>query len=124
MKEQKVNTPRKSKINLATAKIADGQSRSVQSVYEMVGLSNTNYKHKSLADYSKMINGLNLIELQDHAFNIGSLPGPDRTTLINRLERKFATENARFSAGVEQPDNSSGDPDVRSQAEKILSQGR
>ncbi len=92
----------------------------------MVGLPTSSYRQKTLADYSKTIHAMNLIELQDHAFQVGSLPGPDRTTLISRLEDKFIRENGRFALGAEPVnDPSTGSSDeVRAEAARILSRGR
>lgn len=107
------------KINLKTAKVSNG-ALPAKSVYEMVGIPTTSYKHKSLADYSKMIGRLNLIELQDHAYEQGVPAGPDRDTLIDRLERKFIQENARFAATFSQPDNEIS-AEAREAAERLLS---
>ncbi len=117
---------KKPTVNLATAKVADGQSQASRSVYEMVGLPTTSYRQKSLADYTKMINGMNLIELQDHAWVVGELAGPNRDTLIDRLERRFIRENSRFAHGIEtanDPSKGSSD-DVRAEAARIISRGR
>lgn len=110
------------RLDIATAKTSNG-ALPARSVYEAVGIPTTSYKHKTLAEYSKMINSLDLIQLQDHAYEQGVLAGPDRTTLIDRLERKFIQENAKFAPTFSQPDNKI-DEDLRAQAEKIISRGR
>lgn len=113
------------KVNLATAKVADGRAQS-RSIYEMVGLPTSSYRCKTLAEYSKMINNLSVIELQDHAFQIGSLAGYDRATMIDRLEQKFIRENSKFATGaesVEDPAKGSSDA-VRAEAARIISRGR
>lgn len=117
---------RKSKINLATAKVADGALKAPKSVYEICGIGTTSYKHRSVAEYSKMLNSLNLIELQDHAFQVGVLAGPDRNTLIGRLEDKFSLENSRFSPAIGQTKDGSkdADPAMRAEAERIISRGK
>lgn len=111
-----------SKLNMRTAKVADGASPAT-SVYEIVGLGTTSYKHKTLASYTKMVNGLNMMELHDHAYELGVPTHPDRHTLIDRLERHFIQENAKFTRATEQPDNSI-DESSREAAEKIISRGR
>lgn len=116
---------RKAKINLATAKVADGEVRGNTSIYAMCGIATTSYKHTTLAAYSKMINSLNLIELHDHAFQVGTLAGPDRNTLINRLEEKFLRENSKFSPAIGQPiEAPKGSSEARAEAERIISRGR
>lgn len=116
---------RKSKLNLATAKVADGALRAHKSVYDICGIATTSYKHKDLASYSSMLGSMNLMDLQDHAFKVGVLAGPDRTTLIDRLERKFLQENAKFIPTFEQPEaQKNGDAATRAEAERIISRGR
>lgn len=118
-------TPRKKPtINLATAKATNGAQLAPRSVYEICGISQSTYKHDSLAAYSRMLNGLNLIELQEHAFGIGIPAGPDRSTLIDRLERRYLQENSRFRAGIDEPAASTASADQRAEAERILSRGR
>ncbi len=117
-------TRKKPTINLSTAKIADGASVAPRSVYAICGISESTYKHRSVAEYSKMLNSLNLIELQEHAFGIGIPAGPDRNTLIDRLERRYLQENSRFRGGIEQPAANGATADQRAEAERILSRGR
>jgi len=117
---------RKKRLDLATAKVADGQLMAGASVYSLVGITDSRYKHKSLASYSKMLNGMDLIELQDHAYEVGTLAGSDRHSLIERLERKFIEESRKFGATAAQPEDPSLDAteDLREQAKKIVSRGR
>lgn len=111
-----------SRVNLHTSKMADGAAPT-RGVYELLGIPTTSFRHKTLAEYSKMVNGLNLIELYEHAFELGVSANPDRGTLIKRLEDHFIQENAKFSRVNEQPDNSINDS-LREQAEKIVARGR
>lgn len=110
------------KLNLQTSKVADGASPA-RSVYELVGIPTTSYRHKTLASYTKMINGLNMIELHDHAYDLGIPTHPDRHTLIDRLERHFIQENAKFSPAIDQPQSAINE-DLREQAERITARGR
>lgn len=113
---------RKPKIDLSKAQTTDG-ALPARSIYEAVGIPTTSYRHASLASYSKMINALDLIELQDHAYEQGVLAGPDRHTLIDRLERKYIQEHAKFAPTFEQPENEVNE-DSREEAERILGRGR
>lgn len=111
-----------SKLDMRTAKTADGAAPA-RSVYELLGIPASSYKHRTLAEYSKMVNSLNLIELYDHAFEIGVSGNPDRNTLIRRLEDHFIQENAKLSR-VGDPVDNSIDENLRQQAEKITARGR
>jgi hypothetical protein len=79
-----------------------------------------------LDSYSKMLGSLNLIELQDHAYEMGVLAGPDKHSLVDRLERKFIQDHAKFAPGLQSADDPSlnADPDMRAAAEKTISRGR
>lgn len=112
------------KLNLATAKQADGSLPTVRDVYSMVGISATPYRITSRADYVKAINGMNLPELHDEAYRVGVMTHPDRHTQISRLEMKFIQESTKFGAGIPTVAQGNGDPALRAEAEKTLSRGR
>ena len=76
-------------VNLSTAKVADGALPSNTAIYDLCGISTSHYRAKSIAEYSKELGTLNLIELQDEAYKAGVVPSRDRFILIDRLERQF-----------------------------------
>lgn len=112
------------KLDLATAKVADGQLKSPASVYEICGMITNAYGTTSLETYSKRLAEMNLIELQDHAYKIGALATNDRSVLIDRLERKFIQEVSRFRATGQETSKDSGNNESREAALRILSRGR
>lgn len=113
------------KLNLATAKQADGALAAPRDIYSMVGLSTTPYRITDRTAYSKSLAALSLPELHEEAYRVGVMTHPDRQTQIGRLETKFISENTKFGAGIPAVANQgTEDPDIRAQAEKILSRGR
>ncbi len=113
-------------LNLSTAKVADGAQRSSQSVYELCGISTNTYRVNTIKDYTRTIRAMNLIDLQDEAYKNGVLATDNRDILLDRLERKFIQESARFrqeptpgSSQVSQSDSA-----TRERALEILSRGR
>ncbi len=74
-----------------------------QSVYEILGMRSTNYRHESFADYQKYLDTLNLAELQRHAIDTANIiPIDDRNRLVDRLEKEYLRVNARFAPSVNQ----------------------
>lgn len=113
------------KLNLATAKQADGALAPIRDIYSMVGISSTPYRITDRAAYGKSLGALSLPELHEEAYRVGVMTHPDRQTQINRLEQKFITENTKFGAGIPSvTSQGNDDPDLRAEAEKILSRGR
>ncbi len=124
-RKDKDTTMARKKLNLATAKQADGSLAAVRDVYSMVGISATPYKITDRNAYSKAIGGLSLPELHEEAYRVGVMTHPDRQTQITRLEQKFITESTKFGAGIPAvQSNGVQDPDLKAQAEQILSRGR
>ena len=113
------------KLNLATAKQADGALAPIRDIYSAVGISTIPYKAKDRAEYSRLVASLSLPELHQEAYRLGVMTHPHRQTQNDRLEQKFITESTKFGAGIPAV-KSQGvqDPDLRAQAEKILSRGR
>ncbi len=113
------------KLNLATAKQADGALAPIRDIYTAVGISAVPYQVKNRAEYSRAIGNLSLPELHEEAYRLGVMTHPDRQTQIDRLEQKFISESTKFGAGIPAV-RSQGvqDPDLRAEAEKILSRGR
>lgn len=112
------------KIDLSTAKVADGQLKASSSVYEMCGMNTNPYGTTSLETYTKRLAEMNLIELQDHAYKIGALATNDRSVLIDRLERKFLQEVSRFRATGQETGKGAAVAEQRETALRILSRGR
>jgi hypothetical protein len=115
---------RKPKINLATAKQADGALAAPRDIYSIVGLSATPYRIKGRADYSKWLESANLDELHEEAYRVGVMTHPDRRTQLARLEQKFIQESTKFGAGIPEVQNPTISAEDRAAAEKILSRGR
>jgi hypothetical protein len=117
--------PRK-KVNLATAKTADGEVRTPTSVYEILGISTHGYKTTSLASYSANIKTMNLAQLHEEAYARAVLATDDRATLIERLEKKFIQETSKFKTGTGRTfDEAPAAPETeREQALRTLSRGR
>lgn len=112
------------KIDLATAKVADGELKAPVSVYEICGISENAYGTTSFESYKKKLASMNLIQLQDHAFKIGALATQDRSVLIDRLERKFLQDTARLRATGQKKADSDPTAANREQALQILARGR
>lgn len=119
---------RKKKLDLATAKQADGALPSMRQIEEMVGIKGTSYWEKSYGEYQTMLRSKNLIELHDHAFEVGVVPASHRDMMIDRLERKFLQENPdardKHLASVRAGNGDTGDLPIEDQAKLILSRTR
>lgn len=74
-----------------------------QSVFEILGIRSTNYRHETFADYQKYLDTLNLAELQRHAIDTANIiPIDDRNRLVDRLEKEYLRINARFAPSMNQ----------------------
>lgn len=111
----------KKKVDLATAKVADGALVSGRSVYEICGNRYSKYKTADLNVYRKTIAAMNLLELQDHAYEVGVTANQDRRVLVDRLEQEFRRHNVQLPRESAQPE---GEHSLRDQAMQILSRGR
>ncbi len=116
----------KKKLNLSTAKTADGALQAPRTVYELIGKPITHYREKTLEEYSKMLGSLDLSELHQIAYKEGVLAGPDRHNLIGRLESRYVSVMAKAYGPRSQPADPSlgGDPAIRAEAERIVARGR
>lgn len=112
----------KKKLDLSTAKVADGALKAPKSLYEVMGISTNRYKIKDLASYEKAIARMDLIELQDEAYDKGVTPNSNRDIIIDRLVRRFIHENANVPEPVNAQSEAS--PDVRAETLRILARGR
>ncbi len=83
----------KKKLNLDTAKQVDGALPTVRSVYDLVGAQTLRYRETSFGSYQSRLRRMNLLELHDHAFEVGEVPSPSQDAMIDRLERRFLREN-------------------------------
>lgn len=115
---------RKPKLNLSSAKQADGALAAPRDIYSIVGLSTTPYRIKERADYSKWLDSANLDELHEEAYRVGVMTHPDPHTQKTRLEQKFISESTKFGAGAPEIKNPTISAEDRAAAEKILSRGR
>lgn len=115
---------RKPKLNLATAKQADGALAAPRDIYSIVGLSATPYRIKERGDYAKWLDSANLDELHEEAYRVGVMTHPDPRTQKERLEHKFISESTKFGAGIPEIVNPTISAEDRAVAEKILSRGR
>ncbi len=112
----------KKALNLATAQVADGSLAGPLSAYEICGNKFSRYTTTDITAYSQSLAAKNLIELQDHAYEVGVTPGRDRDTTVARLEQEFRRTNSRAPRTEgKQPDT---DESIRRQAVEILKRGR
>lgn len=122
---RKARTPRKTvDLAAATTKTADGALKPVRSVYAMCGVSENNYRSVSKAQYSINLAGMNLIELQDEAYEHGVPATDNRETMIDRLERKYISEINKFGFAPTAAEPETPDKIQRDKALAILAKGR
>lgn len=114
--------------NLATAKTADGaiHNKNATSVYEICGIRTHSYRTNSHEVYSRDLASMNLLQLQDEAFERGIMPSGSREAIIDRLERKFIQDCGKFRTNPsERVDGRVQDKDTqRDEVLRILSRGR
>lgn len=117
---------RPKKVNLATAKVADGALSAPKSVYEICGISTHGYNTTNLDDYKGSIKAMNLMQLQEEAYNKGVLPTDSRDMLVDRLEKKFILETSKFKTERGQVIGTKDTPAeaLKRQALNILARGR
>lgn len=125
-KETVVKRTRK-QVNLATAKVADGQTRTPTSVYEIVGIPTHSYKTNHLSQYSRELSTMNLAQLHQEAYARAVLATDSRDVLVDRLEKKFIQETSKFKSASDSR-AFEVEPEVpetlRDHALRILSRGR
>ncbi len=113
------------KHDLSTAKVADGALKSPNSVYEMVGISTSSYKSRTLEEYKETLASMNLMELQEEAYRHATPATDNREIIIDRLERKFLQENSRFvSASKQTVKKLTAEEHIKNQALNILRRGK
>lgn len=124
---QKGRKQSKQKLDLSTATVADGALRAPTSVYEVIGAKYSSYKERNLAEYSASLAKMDLMTLQDHAYNLGVVANANREILVDRLERKYLQERNRFpsqaTAQGAQGQSSSESDALREKAKQIMSRG-
>ena len=115
------------KVNLSTAKVADGEVKSPTSVYEILGISTHGYKTNNLDTYSRDIKAMNLMQLQEEAYERAIIATENRDILIDRLEKKFIQETSKFKAASSKLTDKKEEPkeeSLKDQATRILARGR
>jgi hypothetical protein len=117
-------TKKKKVLDISTAKVADGAlAPRAKSAYEICGISTFTYKHRTLAEYQTYLHKLNLIQLQDEAYEHGITAGTSIPMLIDRLERQYCKERNKFaSVGVEAKKDDANE-DVHAKAVEIMRRG-
>lgn len=104
-------------------KVTDAALKPSRSVYEMCGMSDHSYRDISRADYVGTLHNMNLIDLQDEAYQRGVLASDSRDVLLDRLETKFLQETRKFTARQSDgPETAS--TALRSKALAALARGR
>lgn len=124
-------TPRKAKktpLNLDTAIQADGALKPLRSVYELIGLKNVSYREKTYAAYQEQLRRMDLAQLHEHSYQVGVAGGATKEIAIDRLERKYLTENPEQRDQMIAERNAAlrdeGELTVSEQATRIRSKGR
>ena len=129
-KESVVATRRgRKKVDLSTAKVADGELKSSTSVYELLGISTHGYKTSNAAEYTMQLRGMNLLQLQEEAYARAVLPTENKDILIDRLEKKFIQETSKFKTVTGNNRNfdkseASKEDELKNQALRVLAKGR
>jgi len=84
------------------------------------------YKQQTLAEYTDVLDEMDLMELHDHAIKMGQVPITNRNLLTDRLEREWSRSNgtvrqevSKMSAGAY-----AMSPENQAIALKILRKGR
>ena len=98
------------------------QPRRARSLDELFGShGRKRYDYTDIETYRNWLNTLNLVDLQDHAINLGFAASGERHRLINRLSQEFQFYQSQMHGVVQRPvSNKPIDPTIA----KILSQGR
>lgn len=84
------------KLDLATAKVADGALATAATVYDLIGHKTSSYRTADYGEYQRFLKTLNLADMQDHAHDVNEVPIDNYEVLRDRLERRFLEENSKF----------------------------
>jgi len=115
---------KKKVLDISTAKVADGAlAPRAKSAYEICGISTFTYKHRTLAEYQTYLRKLNLIQLQDEAYEHGITAGTSVPMLIDRLERQYCKERGKFASAVLDPQKDESNADIHAKAVEIMRRG-
>jgi hypothetical protein len=96
-----------------------------QSVYEIMGFKDHNFKYKTVEDYRKYLEDLNLSDLQEHAMTMGSVPIDNRERMINKLLAEFTLKTGVLATGfTSTQDNIADGKPLSDQVKKLLQRGR
>lgn len=114
------------KIDLATAKTADGATHTATSVYEICGIRSHSYNTNSYDVYKRNLASMNLMQLQEEAYERGIIASGSSEAIVDRLERKYLQEAGRFRTNpTDRVDGRVEDKDTqRDEVMRILSRGR
>lgn len=93
-----------------------------KSVYDIIGKKTFPYEEKTLDEYRKKLDAMNLSDLQNHAVLVaGIIPNVDkRDRLIDKLEREYLKKQTAYIGFPVQGQVPPGSEDIM----KILSRGR
>lgn len=114
-------------LDLATTEQADGALPSFRSAYELVGIRDVTYRHRSFAEYQKWLAASDLVELHDHAYAIAVVCSSSRPVMIQRLEDKYLNENPHERVALAEARQAAARENVETTeqaAERIMARGR
>jgi len=112
------------KLDLATAKIADGALTAPANVYEIIGHKVSVYTTSDYLTYQKQLRGMALYDMQEHAHEVGEIPTDNREVLIDRLERRFLEATSKFAAAKAKSSDSNTAVSADSKVLEFLKRGR
>lgn len=104
---------------------ATGDKKPIQSIYQLIGMNDYPYKTLDEDVYSEHLQAMDIVELQDHAIDVGITPTDDRERLTDRLVKKFLIEaGSQKAAAVGVSDNTLSENKSSAALKKILNHGR
>ena len=114
---------KRKKIDLATAMVADAEVKSPTSLYEICGVRTSSYRTSNVEEYKASLAALNLIQLQDEAYQHAVPATQNREAIISRLVDKFILTVGRLGAKTAHEDGDEASA-IRQQAKNIMARGR
>ena len=128
-KTSKVSTANSNEpiIDLSHAEVATGEIKDFSSVYEILGRRTNPYKVNTFEEYKAKIGRMNLIDLQEHAYELGEAPIASRERLIDRLERKYLEAEGKKKTAIGLAHDNTNKPasnDLNENVAKILKRGK
>ncbi len=104
---------------MSKAQVANGALPAPVSIYGMLGISTDTYRAKNIQEYSKNLANMDLLQLQEEAYEVGIAAFGNRANIIDRLERKYLQETTKY-AGVGQETADDMTPELREQGMKAM----